>query len=199
MELPTLEVTDLKQWHYCPRIVWYRHCLPAIRPITSLMRQGIAAHQDEAAREERRSLRPYGLTAGERAFDLRLHSARLGLRGHLDLAIATPDRASPGATGVVIEYKYSEAAAGAHFKLQLAAYALLLEETWGLPVPVGFLYQIPLRRAEHVPITAALRRQVAVTIAAIHHAIATEALPPPPASRRPCVTCEFRRFCADVV
>ena len=199
METTTLEVTDLKQWRYCPRIVWYRHCLPQIRPVTSLMRQGIAAHEDEVAREERRSLRLYGLTVGERAFDLRLHSAPLGLRGRLDLAIATPDRASPGATGVVIEYKYSEAAAGAHFKLQLAAYALLLEEAWGLPVPVGFLYQIPLRRAERVPITAALRRQVAATSAAIHRAIATEALPPPPASRRPCVTCEFRRFCADVV
>lgn len=199
MEALTLEVTDLKQWRYCPRIVWYRHCLPQIRPITSLMRQGIAAHQDEVAREERRSLRPYGLTAGERAFDLRLHSAHLGLRGRLDLAIATPDRASPGATGVVIEYKYSEAATGVHFKLQLAAYALLLEEAWGLPVPTGFLYRIPLRRAERVPITATLRRQVAATSAAIHRAIATEALPPPPASRRPCVTCEFRRFCADVV
>lgn len=199
METATLEVTDLKQWRYCPRIVWYRYCLPQIRPITSLMRQGIAAHEDEAAREERRSLRPYGLGTGERAFDLRLHSTRLGLRGRLDLAIATPDRASPGATGVVIEYKYSETAAGAHFKLQLAAYALLLEEAWGLSVPTGFLYQIPLRRAERVSITVALRRQVATTSAAIHRAIATEALPPPPASRRPCVTCEFRRFCADVV
>jgi CRISPR-associated exonuclease Cas4 len=199
IELTTLEVTDLKQWRYCPRIVWYRHCLPQIRPVTSLMRQGIEAHQDEAAREERRSLRAYGLAVGERAFDLRLQSAHLGLRGRLDLAIATPDRATPGATGIVVEYKYSEQRAGAHFKLQLAAYALLLEEAWDLPVPVGFLYQIPLRRAERVPITAALRRQVAATTDAIHRAITTEALPAPPVSRRPCVTCEFRRFCADVV
>src|SRR5690242_657409 len=113
MERTILEVTDLKQWRYCPRIVWYHHCLPQIRPVTSLMRQGIEAHQDEAAREERRSLRAYGLTVGERAFDLRLLSAHLGLRGRLDLAIATPDRVTPGATGMVVEYKYSEQRAGA--------------------------------------------------------------------------------------
>ena len=77
-----------------------------------------------------------------------LRSARLGLRGRLDLAIAVPDRAAPGAEAIVVEYKDSEKPAGPHFKLQLAAYALLLEEAWGLPVRRGFIYGIPLRRAE---------------------------------------------------
>ena len=30
------EVTDLKQWIYCPRVLYYRYCLPEIRPITDL-------------------------------------------------------------------------------------------------------------------------------------------------------------------
>lgn len=199
MERTTLEVTDLKQWRYCPRVVWYRHCLPAVRPITDLMAHGIARHRDEAGREERRSLRPYGLAAGERSFDLALYSARLGLRGRLDLAIATPDRVSPGAEAVVVEYKDSEQRPGAHFKLQLAAYALLLEEAWGLSVRAGWVYQIPLRRAERVAITPSLRRQVTEAVATIQGAIGGEVLPEPPASRRPCVGCEFRRFCNDVV
>src|SRR5262245_51277213 len=154
------EVTDLKQWSYCPRVVYYRYCLPDIRPITNLMAAGIAGHTDEAGREERRSLRTYGLTVGERATDLPLRSTRLGLRGRLDLAIAVPDRAAPGAEAIVVEYKDSEQALGAHFKLQLAAYALLLEESWALPVRRGFIYRIPLRRAEVVPITEALRAKV---------------------------------------
>ena len=89
------EVTDLKQWTYCPRVVYYRYCLPAIRPITRLMEAGIAGHRDEGAREERRSLRNYGIAAGERSFDLPLRSVRLGLRGRLDLAIAVPSRTAP--------------------------------------------------------------------------------------------------------
>ncbi|HEY3230248.1 MAG TPA: CRISPR-associated protein Cas4, partial [Roseiflexaceae bacterium] len=56
------EVTDLKQWMYCPRVVYYRYCLPEIRPVTDLMRAGIGSHSDEVGREERRSLRTYGLT-----------------------------------------------------------------------------------------------------------------------------------------
>jgi len=199
MELTNLEVTDLKQWRYCARIVWYRYCLPTIRPITDLMRHGTAQHQAEEGREERRSLRAYGLEAGERYFDVRLHSTQLGLRGRLDLAIAVPDRDSPKAEAVVIEYKDSEQRAGPHFKLQLATYALLLEEAWGLPVRVGWFYFIPLRRAERMAITPTLRRQVQEAVSTIQTAIRTEAVPAPPASRSPCVSCEFRRFCNDVV
>lgn len=195
----TFEVTDLKQWAYCPRVVYYRYCLPDVRPVTKLMEAGIAGHRDEGEREERRSLRAYGLSEGERAFDLALRSARLGLRGRLDLVIAVPARGAPGAEAIVVEYKDSERAAGAHFKLQLAAYALLVEEAWGLPVRRGFLYSIPTRRAEAVAITSALRRKVLATVSALRAAVFGERMPEAPASRWPCVSCEFRRFCNDVV
>jgi len=193
------EVTDLKQWIYCPRVLYYRYCLPEVRPITDLMRAGISSHGDEVGREERRSLRTYGLATGERAFDVGLRSSTLGLRGRLDLAIAVPDRATPKAEAIVVEYKDSEKATGPHFRLQLAAYALLLEEAWGLPVRRGFIYSIPLRTAEIIAITPALRQKVRQTVEAMRMAIAGEQMPEAPASRRPCVSCEFRRFCNDVV
>lgn len=193
------EVTDLKQWVFCPRVVYYRYCLPAIRPTTALMEAGIASHCDEAGREERRSLRVYALHTGERAYELPLRSTKLGLRGRLDLAIAVPQRNTPDAEAIVVEYKDSERAAGPHFKLQLAAYALLLEEHWGLPVRYGFLYHIPLRRAEKLPITPVLRNRVHAVVAALRQAVVGETMPAAPANRRPCVNCEFRRFCNDVI
>lgn len=193
------EVTDLKQWTYCPRVLYYRYCLPEVRPITDLITAGIASHRDEGAREERRSLRNYGLSEGERTFDVGLRSAALGLRGRLDLAIAVPNRLEPGAEALVVEYKDSEKPAGPHFKLQLAAYALLLEEAWKLPVRRGMIYSIPLRTVEIIPITPALRQKVRQTVAAMQAAVAGEHMPDAPASRRPCVSCEFRRFCNDVV
>lgn len=199
MDPTTCEVTDLKQWTYCPRVVYYRYCLPDIRPVTDLMRLGITSHRDEVGREERRSLRTYGLTVGERAFDVELRSERLQLRGRLDLAIAVPDSTSPNAEAIVIEYKESERVDATHFKLQLAVYGLLLEEVWGLPVKRGFLYSIPLRQATPVPLTPTLRRKAEDTCGALRAAVVQERMPPPPASRRPCVSCEFRRFCNDVV
>jgi CRISPR-associated exonuclease Cas4 len=195
----TFEVTDLKQWTYCPRVLYYRYCLPEIRPITDLIAAGIRSHNDEAGREERRSLRTYGLTVGERAFDVGLRSTALGLRGRLDLAIAVPNQATPGAEAIVVEYKDSERPAGPHFKLQLAAYALLLEEAWGLPVRRGLIYSIPLREAEIISITSVLRQKVRQTVDAMRTAVANERMPPAPSSRRPCVSCEFRRFCNDVI
>lgn len=196
-ERPYLQVTDVKQWTYCPRVVFYRYCLPRIRPITYSMQAGLQAHAEAASREERRSLRPYGLEAGERFFDVALTSERLHLTARIDLVIRT--RTDQGEEGIVVDYKLSERQAGSHFKLQLAAYALMLEEAWGIPVRQAFLYHIPQRQAEAIPITPSLRQKVETTIAAIHATIAGEVMPMPPARLGPCVTCEFRRFCNDVV
>ena len=194
-----LEVTDLKQYTYCPRIVFYRYCLPRLRPVTYTMEEGIRAHQEEEVREDRRSLRTYGLVQGERAFHLAVQSAALGLTGIIDLVIATPSRKASEAEAIVIEYKLTEKKAGEHFKLQLAAYALLVEEAWHLPVRRGFLYSIPLRRAEAIPITQPLRQKVLRTVECIRHLVDSQAMPPAPTSHSRCVTCEFRRFCNDVV
>jgi CRISPR-associated exonuclease Cas4 len=192
-----LEVTDLKQWAYCPRVVFYRYCLPAIRPVTYSMRAGTEAHRDAAALEERRSLHAYGVTEGERHFDVALRSERLGLSARIDLVITIPS--ATGSEAIVVDYKLSEREAPANYVLQLAAYALMVEEAWQIPVRRGFLYHIPQRKTEPITLTAAHRRKVATISAAIHASIAGEALPGPPSSLGRCVACEFRRFCNDVV
>ncbi len=194
-----LEVTDLKQWRHCPRIVFYRYCLPRIRPLTGKMEEGITRHCEEHDREERRSLRTYGLQEGERHFNILLRSPELGLVGKLDLLIITPDREAPNVQGVVVEYKLSDRKPGPHVRLQLAAYALLVEHLWHVPVQRAFLYQIPLRRAEPIAITARLKAQAQATVAAIRTMVEHEALPPPLERQAICVSCEFRRFCNDVL
>src|SRR6266568_521944 len=107
-----LEVTDLKQYTCCPRIVFYRYCLPKIRPLTYSMEEGIRSHLEEENREERRSLRNYGLVDGERFFHVMLQSEHLGLTGRVDLAIAVPSRGASNAEAAVVEYKDSERKAG---------------------------------------------------------------------------------------
>ena len=193
-----LEVTDLKQLRYCPRILFYRYCLPRVRPVTFKMEHGIIAHEEEADREARRSLQLYDLPAGERFTSVRLADPALGLHGKLDLVIATPDRADAREI-IPVEYKWSTQKPGPHFRLQLAAYALLLEKCWGFPVQRGFIYLAPLRQVTEVPITANLRRQVVAAVAQAREIIKTTELPAPPRSAAPCVSCEFRRFCNDVI
>lgn len=187
-----LRVSDLKQFMYCERIVYYQYCLPDVRPVTYKMEAAREAHEREEDREERRSLRPYGLTEGERVFNVWLESARLGLRGRLDLAIRCRDEAIP------IEYKDSPGRLGRHWVLQLAAYGLLLQEAWGLPVRRGFIYYIPQRRAREVLLTPELMEEAQAGVQAMWRIILNESMPPPTSQRARCVACEFRLFCNDV-
>jgi CRISPR-associated exonuclease Cas4 len=189
-------VADLKQWVYCPRVLYYAVCLPKIRPTTYKMEAGVDAGKGEEGREERRSLRPYGLEQGRREFDVALSSSRYGLRGKADLIVWI--EVPPPGEFVVVDYKLSEIA-GDHFKLQIAAYALLAEEMSGLRAKCGYLYFIPKRRAELVHFTPHLREKLLFTLDSMHRMLHTESMPAPAPNRNKCLACEFRRFCNDVI
>ncbi|HEY8745486.1 MAG TPA: hypothetical protein VIU62_20540, partial [Chloroflexota bacterium] len=80
-----LTVTDVRQYFYCPRIVYYRLCQPLRRPLTYKMREGKLAQDRTADLEHQRSLRAYGLTTGERHFNVSLRSELLGMQGIIDM------------------------------------------------------------------------------------------------------------------
>jgi CRISPR-associated exonuclease Cas4 len=187
-------VTDLKQWAYCGRILYYALCMPEVRPVTYKMEHGIQAGREEAGREVRRSLQRYGVEGGRRQFNVKLESARLGLRGEADLVIWQDERQE----AIPVDFKYSDIP-GEHFKLQLAAYALLLEENYGVMVKKGFLYLIPKRQAEAVKIDGRLRSKLFGTLEAMQRMLLHEAMPPATKNRGRCAGCEFRRFCNDVL
>lgn len=187
--------TDLKQYLYCPRILYYHHCLPDIRPITYKMEAGIRAHESESAREARRSLRPYGLKEAERQFDVWVESKELNLCGRIDLVLKTPD----GKTDQVcpVEFKMSHRA-GNHWKIQLAAYALLLEDNWNVKAKQGYIYLIAQRRAEPIKLTTRLKKRVEQALAQMAEISLKESWPAAQKQRGKCRNCEFRRFCNDV-
>lgn len=185
-------VVDLKQYVYCPRVAYYHLALPAVRPVTYKMRHGIEQQAAAEDREQRRSLRTYGLAAGERSFNVPLWSARLGLSGELDMLISTEQELIP------VDYKDTEKV-GAHFRLQLMAYGRLLEENQvERVVRRGFLYLIPRRKAVEVMFTPRLREELAVALTELRAMALRQRVPEPTSQRARCVDCEFRRFCNDI-
>lgn len=188
-------VTDLKQFFFCPRVLYYHHCLPDIRPVTDKMEAGIASHEAENAREARRSLKPYDLATAERHFDVRLQGDKLPIVGVVDMVLAAPNgderRALP------VDFKLADKVPD-NWKIQLAIYALLLEEQWGSTADVGFIYLIPQRRAERIALTGALKQRAEAALAQMLTIVLEERVPEPPKPRAKCVDCEFRRFCNDV-
>lgn len=195
-ELLWLAVSDVKQFFYCPRIVYYCYCTPGIRPTTYKMEVSRLAHQEEEEREARRSLHSYGIRDGRRYFDVRVSSARLGLSGKIDMVIETEETGQ--AELIPVDYKGTTWRAGRHVKAQLAGYALLLEERWGKPVRRGFVFSLMRRRAEEIQLGEGLRREVICALAAMRQMVRTEQMPRPTARRRRCRNCEFRLFCNDV-
>ncbi len=198
-------VTDLKQYAYCPRVVFYTYCLPLLRPTTYKMEAGVAAHERAGRQERRRKLVAYGLQKGERHFDVWVASQELGLRGRIDLVIEVEEEKArekgegDGKEWIPVDYKQTTRRAGPHIHRQLAAYGMMLEETWGGVVHRGFVYSLVTRKAEEVTLTKRLRGEVRETVAAMRRMVEQEIMPDPPRSRRPCANCEFRRFCNDVL
>jgi CRISPR-associated exonuclease Cas4 len=187
----TLTVTDVKNFVYCPRVVYFMYCLPQ-RPLTYKMAEGKLEHGRTEELEERRSLRAYGLTEGQREFKVHLASERLGLTGLLDMVVITVQEAIP------VEFKNTTGPLGLNHKYQLVAYALLVEEQWDQPVRRGFVYRIPIKRSQELPITPNGRRFVLRALEQIRRLIATETMPLPTTRRGRCRDCEFRRFCNDI-
>ena len=188
-----LQAVDLKQWAYCPRVVYYAYFMPSIRPETYLMLEGRMAHEEEELREVRRSLRRYGLERAERYMRVELQDEVLGVSGRVDLVLRLTDEIIP------VEYKLETTRFLRHHRVQLAIYALLLEANGWRPVRRGFLYSIRTKRAEEVKMTRRLYAEARAMVAEVREMIRTERMPGPPSSRGKCVNCEFRRFCNDVL
>lgn len=191
---PLLELTvsDVRQYVYCPRIPFLRLGLRLPhRFVTGAMQEGRLAHQQTQDLEHRRGLSAYGLQDGERVFDVALRSARLGLSGRLDLAIRRAREV------VAVEFKNSQARLGLHHKYQVTAYAVLAEERFGLPARRAFVYFIPLKRAQEVPITPAMRAYTRRVLNAIRRDVERERLPQGTRVVARCRVCEFLVYCND--
>lgn len=185
-------VTDLKQYSYCPRIVFYEQCLPRLRPRTHNMDMGREEHNSEQKRAARRTLTKYEVEAGRREFNVALTSHRYHLRGLVDEVVY-----SESGQITPIDHKLTNKISANH-KLQLAAYALMLEESTGKAVSRGFVYLIESGKLVEVVITPSLRQQVTDLLGALFETVVQERMPTPTTVVTRCVNCEFRRFCNDV-
>lgn len=187
-----LRATDLKQWLYCPRIVYYGYCMPlTIRP-TAAMQRGRDLHERIEFLERRRKLKAYCLDRGERQFEVPLVSRRYSLSGKLDMLISTSLGRFPA------DFKMSRGPAGENHRLQLAAYAIMIEEQFDCRVNTGFIYLIPHRNAEVIAIDEALRKKLLQSMAEMRIMIRNERFPEATPVRPRCWDCEFRHFCNDV-
>jgi len=185
-------VNDLKQWDYCPRIVFYNTVMPVARKSTIKMERGKEVEIKLDALEARRTLRRYRLSAGERRFHVWVNSPALGLSGKLDLLIVTPEACYP------VDFKYTRDRPRRNHIIQLAAYALLVEDAMKLPAPAAFVYLTPSDQLIRINVTDRLKALVLARLASIRQMVQEGILPEPTPVRARCEECEFRNYCGDI-
>lgn len=192
MPEPVLRVSDLKQYYYCPRVVYYQYVLPVDRVATYKMEKGTAVQGDLEVLETRRKLKEYGLKEGKRIFNPWINSKDLGLSGKLDLLIETEKELYP------VDFKFTKGRPFKNHVYQLGGYALVLESNHSKPVNKGFVYLIPPRDAVVFDITGDLKQECARTLEDIRRMIKEELFPAPPSHRSKCADCEYQNYCRDI-
>jgi CRISPR-associated exonuclease Cas4 len=191
-ELIPLRVNDIKQFDYCPRVVFYNTVMPVARKSTVKMERGKEVEVKLDALEGRRTLRRYRLSEGERRFHVWLNSPILGLSGKLDLLIVTQEASYP------VDFKYTRDRPRRNHVMQLGAYALLVENAMKIPSPMAFVYLTPSDQLVRINVTDRLKELVLGRLASIRQMIREGILPEPTPVRARCEECEFRNYCGDI-
>jgi len=201
-----LTIGDIKQYFYCPRIVYFRYLMPSFRPTTYKMEEGKLRQREEIKLEMRRTLvrfgikgpRPYGKKEeGEdgvkRFFGIRLASERLGLTGVVDMAIVTPEEVIP------VDFKDGAFSIGEvvalHHKYQLLGYGLLLEESYRKRAERGFIHSLEDGTTKSVYFSQGVRDFLTGKIRRMRNMIEKEIMPEETPYRSRCRECEFRPVC----
>jgi len=192
ISLAELRVTDLKQYAYCPRIPFYQHVMGFTGKPTYKMERGRDAQAAIEALERRRKLREYGLAEGRRHFGCWLTSERLGLSGKLDLLIEAEGACFP------VDFKYTTGRPYHNHRLQLAGYALLVEENFRKPVPAGFIFLTINDALVRFAMTSDLLAEARSALRSLQSMITNEEFPDATPVRARCTDCEYRNFCGDV-
>ena len=191
-DLNVLPVTELRQWTYCPRVVYYHLTMSGAGRSTYKMREGLRAQELIESLEMRRTLREYGLSDAERQFGVWLSDEATGISGKLDLLLRGENSAA------VVDFKLTSGKVGENHRMQLAGYAVLVEKVLGLAVPTTFVFRIPDNMVVAVPITDELRKKVAAGVAAIRNMRESQELPEATPVRARCLECEYANYCGDV-
>jgi CRISPR-associated exonuclease Cas4 len=187
-----IPVTDLKQWAYCQRIVYYHRVMPAVGKTSFKMREAVRAQDLIQSLETRRTLGRYGLEGAERRFNVWLSDEAIGLNGKADLILESP------AEVAVVDFKLTSGEVGDNHRMQLAAYGLLAERLYRKASRRAFLYRIPDSAVIPVEITAEMKDLVVSSLADIRSMVGREAFPEATRVRGRCVECEYANYCGDI-
>lgn len=188
------EVTasDIYQYFYCRRKVYFMHVSGIAREVRPKMELGSEVHSEERRRLFERA-GAYGVP-WDRAREVRLNACMrdeaLGLSGCADAVVV-----DEGGTAHVVELKLTDMPEPtAARRAQLYAYAHLVMSSGIAKRVRAYIYYVKQRRLEEVRLPGDLEEQVRRAVEWVRAVMSSESIPP--ASEGPrCSYCEYRWAC----
>jgi CRISPR-associated exonuclease Cas4 len=182
---------DLRQYLYCPRIVYFRHVLGIWPEKTYKMARGEEIHERKARRFDVK-----GEGRGETYFNVWLQSVALGFGALLDSFEYTGQEIYP------VEIKTGKVPPGAEagttfpgHKIQLVVQAMLLEDAFNMPVTRAKVSYTDAKVDVFITVDLDDKRRVIRVLKRMREMVRLEAIPDATAHRGKCVDCEFWNHC----
>jgi CRISPR-associated protein Cas1 len=191
-----IPVRALNQVTYCERL-YYLQYVDAVVPVNEHVEAGLFDHRRVDSPDlahKARAARGATTTRG-----IALDSDTLGITGVLDVIEEKAGEQNPVETkhGSAPRDDFGEPSVYDNDAVQLCAQALLMEESFGQPVPRGFQFYAGSRERIEVPFTPELREQTRGAIRRCRELELLDAPPPPlPAElRQRCFGCSLAPIC----
>lgn len=191
-EPPVVMVSDIVQYFYCPRKVYYLKVLGA--PVIAKRKMVYGSSEDEKEErrlEERKSV--YGFSPSgvlQIIHDLFLEDTKVGIAGQLDTLLEME-------TGefIPVDSKFTEEViVHRHYKKQLVAYSLLVDSSFNTNVTRGVIYFTKQRKPIVVPVTSEDKCTLIKDLNSIRLILLGESIPRK-VSEKKCGYCEVARYC----
>ncbi len=188
--LSSLPVNLIRNWCFCPRVVYYSELSDFPRLYPPWVRQGEQFHEKEAELWQRRNLSRFNLATGKIHLNYAAASILHGIHGITDMVIESDEDVYP------VEFKLSSSYYKRGGILQLVAYGIILEETFSKNCPYGFL--TTGKRITKIEI-APLVSDTLEKVAEIRSMLLKGRKPDSSATIHQCSRCEYLNHCNDRV
>ena len=186
----SIPVNLIRQWCYCPRVVYYMELTDVAFHRPAWVEQGEEFHREEEKLWRRRNLSRFNLRNGITHHNLKMQNRELGFHGIADMAIETDEAV------YAAEFKLSANSKKRGDQLQLVAYAMLMEKHFSKPSLVGFL--VGKGKVLHtIGIDTDKRKSVMEITDNIRRMLRQGLKPESSATVAQCCTCEYVNFCND--
>ena len=184
-----ITVVDVRDYAYCPRVVYFAHVLHLRERVTEAMQYGKEQHEEPPLALLMLKLRPARIMR-----NVELTSHKLKLTGKIDMVVVTKY-----GEYVPVEVKWSEPKHSGkprrQHKAQLTAYALLIEDNFKTTVKRAIIYYSRSRQLIEIPLTSQDKQQVKRYIQQIYEIIQDEEVPNIEQDLKQCQDCGYRPYC----